>query len=115
MLKSGIICLIPIFTMTACVAPEDIILPSKYQRIAQSDVYKRCVAIATNKNFDEITKPDVIVRNSLMACSNVKKTMLTAYPQRWRDNYMQAVDAELFKREMDWVVETRTKKNRFFR
>jgi hypothetical protein len=115
MFKAGIVWLILLLSMTACVAPEDIILPSKYQRISQSDAYKSCVATATNRNFDETTKPDVIARNSLMACSNVKNTMLTAYPQRWRENYIQEVDAQLFQREVDWIVETRTKKNRFFR
>ena len=115
MFKAGFVCIIPLISLTACVAQEDIILPSKYQRVSQSDVYKRCVATATNNNFDEITKPDVLARNSLAACANVKKTMLTAYPPRWRDNYMQAVDAEVFEREVEWIVETRTKKNRFFR
>lgn len=101
--------------LTGCVAQEDIVLPTKYQRIAQSDAYKKCVALATNSNFDETTKPDAIVRKSLTACSHYKNTMLRAYPQRWRENYLKDVDAELYQREVKWIVETRSRKNRFFR
>jgi hypothetical protein len=115
MLKAVACSLIPLLSLTACVAPEEIILPTKYQRIAQSDGYKRCVANATNKRFDETTNPDIIVRKSLADCSLVKSTMLNAYPERWRENYMKEVDAKLYQREMDWVVETRAKKNKFFR
>ncbi len=115
MFKAVMCSLIPLLSLTACVAPEDIILPTKYQRIAQSDAYRSCVATATNRRFDETTTPDTIVRNSLADCSFVKNTMLNAYPERWRENYMKEVDAKLYQREIDWIVETRTKKNKFFR
>ncbi|MGD8940703.1 MAG: hypothetical protein PVJ72_15055, partial [Gammaproteobacteria bacterium] len=58
--------------------------------------------------------PDTIVRSSLGACSQVKNTMLNAYPERWRENYLKEVDTNLYQREMEWIVETRTKNNRFF-
>jgi aspartyl/asparaginyl-tRNA synthetase len=115
MFKAVMYSLISLLSFTACVAQEDIILPTKYQRIEQADAYKRCVANATNRRFDETTDPDTIVRSSLGACSQVKNTMLNAYPERWRENYMKEVDAKLYQREMDWVVETRAKKNKFFR
>ena len=108
---------VPLFFLTyltGCVAQEDIILPTKYERIAQADAYKRCVATATNNRFDRTTKPEVIVRGSLQACSNFKNSMLKAYPERWRENYIQEVEAELFQREVDWIVQARTKKNSLF-
>ena len=114
MLKA-VICILFILSLTGCVAQEEVILPSKYQRISQSDAYKSCVASATNRLFDETTTPETIVRNSLAACSHFKSTMLSAYPQRWRENYIKDVDAELYQREVKWIEETRSKKNRFFR
>ena len=101
--------------LPGCVAQEDIILPTKYERVAQSNAYKNCVASATNSRIDETTQPEIIVRNSLAACSHFKHKMLTAYPDKWRENYMKKVDTQLFKRETNWIVETRTKKNTFFR
>ncbi|KPJ93773.1 MAG: hypothetical protein AMJ53_06580 [Gammaproteobacteria bacterium SG8_11] len=115
MFKAVTFSYIALLSLTACVAQEDIILPTKYDRIAESDNYKRCVANATNRRFDEITNPDVIVRNSMADCTHVKNTMLNEYPKRWRENYIKEVDAKLYRRELDWIVETRSKKNTFFR
>jgi hypothetical protein len=98
-----------------CVAQEDIILPSKYDRVAQANIYKTCVANATNSHFDETTQPEVIVRKSLASCSHFKHKMLTAYPEQWRENYIKEVDANLFQREIDWIVEARAKNHHFFR
>ena len=115
MFKAATYSLVSLISLTACVAQEDIILPTKYQRIAEANAYKQCVAQATNRKFDEITTPESIARSSLAECAFVKKTMLRAYPQRWRENYIKDIDAELYEREVNWVVETRTKKNKFFR
>jgi hypothetical protein len=104
-----------LLSLTGCVAQEEIILPTKYERIAEANDYKQCVALATNRHFDDTTKPELIVRNSLAACSGVKNRMLTAYPEQWRENYFEKVDAQLYQREIDWIVEARTKKGFLFR
>lgn len=104
-----------LFMLTACVAQEELILPTKYQRVAAANAYKNCVASATNSRFDNNTKPDVIVKNSMGACSHFKYNMLKEYPKRWRENYLKDVDAQLFKREVEWIVQTRKKGNSFFR
>jgi len=115
-LKSVVLALAaPLVLLMGCVAQEELILPTKYERIAQSDAYKRCIASATNSHFDETTKPEAIARNSIKSCAHFKSTMLRAYPERWRENYMKSVDAEVFQREVDWIIEARTKKNSFFR
>ncbi len=101
--------------LTGCMSVEEIILPSKYERIAQANAYKSCVASATNSRFDDFTKPELIVRNSLTVCSHFKDNMLRAYPKTWRENYLKEVDSELYRREVDWIVEARTRKNKFFR
>jgi hypothetical protein len=107
--------LVLLLSLPGCVAPEDIILPTKYERIADANNYKKCVALATNRHFDETTKPELIVRNSLAACSGVKSRMLTAYPEHWRENYFEKVDAQLYQREIDWIVDARMKKGFLFR
>ncbi|WP_455203543.1 hypothetical protein [Kaarinaea lacus] len=92
---------------SSCIAKKDIILPTKYDRTAQVEAYKMCVANATHLRFDTTTNADVLVKNSMSACSRHKQTMLRAYPKRWRENYIKDVDAELYQQEISWVADTR--------
>lgn len=108
-------CFFSLFFLTACVAQDELILPTKYQRIAVGNAYKNCVATATNSRFDNHTKPEIIVKRSMSQCAHFKNNMLKEYPPRWRENYLKNVDAQLHKREVDWIVQTRKKGNTFFR
>ena len=95
--------------VSSCIAKKDIILPTKYDRTAQIDAYKKCVANATHLRFDTTTNVNVLVKNSMSACNRHKETMLRAYPKRWRENYIKEVDAELYQQEISWVADTRKK------
>ena len=98
--------------LAACVSNQDIILPTKHERISLVDVYKRCVANATNSRFDKFTNPDVIVRSAMKKCIRSKNAMLRDYPQSWRRGLESDVDEVLYRREVAWIKETRIKKEK---
>ena len=96
-----------IFTMTACVAKQDLIVPSKEQRIAAYDNYRQCVAQATNKRLNQNRDPEDIVRDSIAHCRTSKYAMLKDYPKGWRESYEQQIDEELLKEEIAYVIKVR--------
>ena len=94
-------------TLVACVPEQDIILPTKEQRVSRVDAYKICVSYATNQNYNDIESPDAIVRASMASCKNAKRSIFTDYPKAWRDNFEKQIDEEVYKEELAWVLETR--------
>lgn len=95
--------------LAACVTAQNTILPTKYKRASLVDAYKTCVATSTNIRYNPRTKPEDIVRQSMASCYRFRNRMVSDYPQRWRDNYAKKIDAELYQREISWVIETRQK------
>lgn len=95
--------------LTGCVNPKDSILPSKYKRASQVDRYKTCVATSTNIRYNATSRPEDIVRQSMVSCKRFRDSMVSEYPKRWRESYANKIDAELYQREVAWVLETRRK------
>ena len=93
--------------LTACVAKEDLIIPSKEQRIAAMESYKQCVSHATNKRMNQNRDPEAIVRDSIAHCRTSKYAMLKDYPKGWRDSYEQQVDEEILKEEIAYITNVR--------
>ena len=93
--------------LTACVAKQDLIIPSKQQRIAAMENYKQCVANATNKRLSQNRDPEAIVRDSIAHCRTSKYAMLKDYPKGWRDSYEKQVDEEILKEEIAYVTKVR--------
>ena len=96
-----------IVVLTACVAKQDLIVPSKQQRVAAEENYKQCVAQATNKRVYENQDPEAIVRDSIAHCRTSKYAMLKDYPKGWQESYGQQVDEEILKNEIAYVIKTR--------
>ena len=87
------------------------ILPTKEERMTLVNIYKNCVANATNSRYDKNSRPEEIVSHAIEKCSRAKNNMLSDYPRSWRPGMIKKIDAELFEREIAWVENTR-KKNR---
>jgi len=99
--------LLALSVLVACVAKEDLIIPSKQQRIAAVENYKQCVSVATNKRLNENRDPEAIVRDSITHCRSSKYAMLKDYPKGWRDSYEKQVDEEILKEEIAYVTKVR--------
>lgn len=108
MLRKLLLFLIPVL-LAACINPKQSVLPDKYQRMSLVDKYKTCVATKTNLRYNPHARPEDIVRQSMASCLRLRKSMVSEYPQRWRENYAKKIDAELYQREIAWVLETRRK------
>ena len=104
-----ILLVVSLWFVTACVSSQNVILPDKYKRQSLVERYKSCVAFGTNHLYNPHSCPDEIVRRSMASCQNFRLRMVSEYPARWRENYAQKVDAELYQREIAWVLETRNK------
>lgn len=104
--KSAVVLAVAIL-VSACVAKEDYILPSKEQRVSAVETYKQCVAYATNKRLGQNRDAEAIVRDSIDQCRSSKYEMLKDYPKSWRSNFEKQVDEELLKREVAYVREKR--------
>ena len=94
-------------TLSACVAKQDLILPSKEQRITAVDVYKQCVAYATNRRINQNRDAEAIVRDSIDQCRTSKNAMLKDYPKNWRTSFEKQVDEEILKNEVAYVKKAR--------
>ena len=108
MIRSVLILLVAT-VVTACMAKKETILPTRHERLTLVDVYKRCVANATNSRYDKFSSPDVIVRAAMNKCDRSKNAMLREYPKSWRRGLERDVDEELYRREIAWVKQTRAK------
>ena len=104
--KLGSTCIV-IFTLAACTAQQELILPNKEQRIAAVETYKQCVSLGTNKGIHQNRDPEAIVRDSMYRCRTTKHAMLKDYPKGWRDNFEKQVDEEILKEEIAYVVRAR--------
>ena len=105
-LKSGFI-LVIVLLVSACVAKEDLILPSTEQRITAVDTYKQCVSYATNKRLNQNMDAEAIVRDSIEHCRSSKYAMLKDYPKNWRASFEKQIDEDLLKTEMAYVKKAR--------
>lgn len=102
---AGLIALV--LLVSACVAKEDLILPSKQQRITAVETYKQCVAYATNKRINQNRDAEAIVRDSIEHCRGSKHAMLKDYPKSWRASFERQVDDEVLKEEIAYVRKVR--------
>jgi hypothetical protein len=93
--------------LISCVAEQEMILPTKEQRVSRVDAYKICVSYAINQSYNNLEPPESIVRASMASCKNVKRNILIDYPKAWRENFEKQIDEEVFKEEIAWVLETR--------
>lgn len=93
--------------LSACVAKQDLILPSKEQRVSAVENYKQCVASATNKRINQNRDPEAIVRDSITHCRSSKYAMLKDYPKNWRKSFERQVDEEVLKTEVAYVRKAR--------
>lgn len=93
--------------VSACVAKEDLILPTKEQRITAVETYKQCVSYATNKRLNQNRDAEAIVRDSIEHCRSSKYAMLKDYPKSWRSNFEKRVDEELLKTEVAYIRQAR--------
>ena len=98
-----------LIVLSACVNPKETILPNKYMRMNLVEQYKTCVATSTNVRYNNVSRPEDIVRQSMASCYRFRNRMVSEYPKRWRENYANKIDAELYQREIAWVLETRKK------
>lgn len=96
-----------VFSLAACVARKDIILPTKYDRENRVASYKQCVAQATNRGYDERLNPDEIVQASMQTCLGAKNWMLKEYPKSWRVGMEEEVDKQVYKDEIAWILSNR--------
>ena len=96
-----------VFLVTACVAKQDLILPSKEQRITAVESYKQCVAYATNKRINQNREAEDIVRDSIEFCRGSKHAMLKDYPKNWRASFERQIDEEVLKEEVAYVRKAR--------
>ena len=98
-----------VLLVSACVAKQDLILPSKEQRISAVDAYKKCVSYATNISINKSRNQDAeaIVRASIHQCRTSKHAMLKDYPKNWRASFERQVDNEILKEEVAYVRKTR--------
>lgn len=94
---------------SACVEKTNMILPTQNERMTLVNLYKRCVANATNSRYDASSKPEEIVSHAMEKCDHAKNTMLSDYPKSWRAGLVKKIDDELYKREIAWVESTRSK------
>lgn len=101
------IVLVAVFVLSACVAKQDLILPSKEQRVTAVENYKQCVANATNKRLNQNRDAEAIVRDSITKCRTSKHAMLKDYPKNWRASFERKVDEEILKNEVAYVRKTR--------
>ena len=95
------------FVVSACVAKQDLILPSKEQRVSAVNNYKQCVAYATNKRINQNRDAEAIVRDSIQHCRGSKHAMLKDYPKNWRASFERQVDEEVLKEEVAYVRKVR--------
>ncbi|WP_455375083.1 hypothetical protein [Kaarinaea lacus] len=93
--------------VSACVAKQDLILPSKEQRVTAVETYKQCVAYATNKRINQNRDAESIVRDSIEKCRSSKHAMLKDYPKNWRNSFEKQVDEELLKTEVAYIRKAR--------
>ena len=93
--------------VSACVAKEDLILPTKEQRVTAVDTYKQCVSYATNRMLGEKRDAEAIVRDSIEHCRSSKYAMLKDYPKNWRSSFEKQIDEELLKTEVAYVNKAR--------
>lgn len=105
-LKSSFV-LVVVLLMSACVAQEDLILPTKEQRVTAVDAYKQCVSSATNRRLNENRDAEAIVRDSIEHCRSNKYTMLKDYPKNWRASFEKQIDEDLLKTEVAYVNKAR--------
>ena len=96
-----------IFLVSACVAKQDLILPSKEQRVSAVNNYKQCVAYATNKRINQNRDAESIVRDSIEHCRGSKHAMLKDYPKNWRASFERQIDEEVLKEEVAYVRKAR--------
>lgn len=96
-----------IFLISACVAKQDLILPSKEQRVSAVNNYKQCVAYATNKRINQNRDAEAIVRDSIEHCRGSKHAMLKDYPKSWRASFERQIDEEVLKEEVAYVRKAR--------
>ena len=99
--------LIAVLVLPACVAKQDLILPSKVQRVTAVENYKQCVAFATNKRLNQNRDAEDIVRDSISHCRSSKYEMLKDYPKNWRASFARQVDEEVLKAEVAYVLKAR--------
>jgi len=104
--RSGVV-LAGLLLLSACVAKEDLILPTKEQRISAVETYKQCVSYATNKRLNQNRDAESIVRDSIEQCRTSKYVMLKDYPKSWRSNFEKSVDDELLKTEVAYIRKAR--------
>lgn len=102
---SGVLAVI--FLVSACVAKQDLILPSKQQRVSAVNNYKQCVAYATNKRINQNRDAEAIVRDSIQHCRGSKHAMLKDYPKSWRASFERQVDEEVLKEEVAYIRKAR--------
>lgn len=96
-----------ILLVSACVAKQDLILPSKEQRVTAVQKYKQCVAYATNRRINQNRDAEAIVRDSIEHCRSSKHAMLKDYPKNWRASFERRVDDEVLKEEVAYVRKAR--------
>lgn len=96
-----------VILLTACVAKEDLILPSTEQRVTAVETYKQCVSYATNKRLNQNRDAEAIVRDSIQQCHGTKHAMLKDYPKNWRASFERQVDEELLKNEVAYIRKVR--------
>ena len=107
MVKNGAVVSAVVLLVSACVAKEDLILPTKEQRITAVDTYKQCVSYATNKRLNQNRDAEAIVRDSIEQCKTSKYAMLKDYPKNWRANFEKSVDEEILETEVAYVRKAR--------
>jgi len=98
---------IVLLLLTACVAKEDLILPTREQRETAVDAYKQCVSYATNKRLNQNRDAEAIVRDSIEQCHGTKHAMLKDYPKNWRASFERQVDEELLREEVAYIRKAR--------
>ena len=107
-LVKNTVVLVAVTLLSACVAKEDLILPSKQQRVSAVENYKQCVASATNKRLNQNRDAEAIVRDSISHCRSSKHAMLKDYPKNWRASFERQVDEEVLKNEVAYVRKVRS-------
>jgi len=96
-----------VFSLSACVAKKELILPTSYDRETRMATYKQCVSQATSRNYDARRNPDEIVQASLQSCRNSKNWMLQEYPASWRPSMAKKVEEQVYKDEIAWILRKR--------
>lgn len=94
--------------LTGCVEQkQNDILPSTSEREILINNYMRCVAVATDAHYDVVTKPDLLVRQSMEHCIRARNAMIREYPKSWRENFVKNIDNKLYQREIAWIEQNR--------